>query len=246
MPLDDENVVAQLLGMQPFDGGSPAVYYFRGTGQSNPWSRNELDAAPLFFPAALGELSVRWNPTLRAWAMMYMSGPDDPIGRAAIMRLSRTPWGPWSNRRKLFDWVADGMGYRVKHQSREGWFIHAVDAKPPPTLWGTLGHPDTLYDDLIDNRDYTQGGAAYAPYQIPLYARQEGGTTNLFYVLSTWNPYQTVLMRHPITQFERYLLLNGPFSDSVRLAVLMSQRARARVKAVLAGFPKLKVWQNVF
>jgi hypothetical protein len=236
MPLDDEDVIAGLLGTRPFELGVPRMQYFAGAGRGGTrWSRDELAAAPLFFPGALGELSVRWNPTLRAWAMMYMSGPDDPIGLAACLRLSRTPWGPWSNRRKLLDWIADGMGYRAKHQSREGWFIHAPDAKPPATVWGSNGHPDTLYDDIIGGRDATSGGAAYAPYQVPRYTRQEGGTTHLFYLLSTWNPYQVVLMRHPITSFERYVLLNGPLSASAVSVLSTISRARKWLKRLFVA-----------
>jgi hypothetical protein len=215
MPLGHEDVIAGLNGTRPFQDGVPRMHYFAGVGRSGPrWSGNELDAVPLFFPAAIGEFSVRWNSTLRAWVMMYMSGPDDPIGLAACLRLSRAPWGPWSNRRKLLDWVADGMGYRVKHQSKVGWFIHDPAANPLKGLWkGTPSHPafrDTLYDDIIGGRDATEGGGAYGPYQIPRYTRQKGITTHLFYVLSTWNPYQVVLLRHQITSVERYVLLRGP------------------------------------
>ena len=37
-------------------------------------------------------------------------------------------------------------------------------------------------------------GAAYAPYLFD--ARIEGGQLVLRYTLSTWNPYQVVLMQH--------------------------------------------------
>ena len=50
-------------------------------------------------------------------------------------------------------------------------------------------------DDTPYPRTLSEGGGAYAPYQIPVYTT--GGTAvTIYYALSTWNPYQTVLMRH--------------------------------------------------
>ena len=212
--------------------------YFIGAGRGGArWSQNELDAVPLFFPAAVGELSVRWNPMLRAWVMMYMSGLDDPIGFAASLRLSRTPWGPWSNRRRMLDWIADGMGSRVGHKTRQGWSIHAPDADPPVGLWqktrDVVPCPDTLYDNIINGRDAKEGGAAYAPYQIPRHTRYDEGAIHIFYVLSTWNPYQTVLLRHPITYFERNVMLNSWFTDSITSVVRALRRIRERLAKFL-------------
>jgi hypothetical protein len=46
----------------------------------------------------------------------------------------------------------------------------------------------------------SSGGAAYAPYLFD--ARLDGGSLTLRYTLSTWNPYQAMLMHHEVTRAE--------------------------------------------
>lgn len=210
LPLDDADVVAGLMGERPFDGHVPKLNFFAGTTPSggSRWSRDEGEAVPLFFPAAVGELSVRWNPVLKAFLLFYMTGPEDPMGLAVCLRASRRPWGPWSPRRRVLDWWADGMGARGNFASREGWFIHNGAFDGAPGVWGPGAQRDTLGDDGMVGPP-SRGGAAYAPYQVPRYTRQDGSTTHLFYVLSTWNPYQVVFMRHPVTTIEFWQLMGG-------------------------------------
>jgi hypothetical protein len=126
---------------------------------------------------------------------MYMSGPEDPIGPAVVLRVARSPWGPWSRRRLVLDWVADGLGYRKDDhpQRNDGWFIHNGE------LTTSDGQPDGLGDNIIDNRAGNKGGAAYAPYQLPFHTDRTKDGAILYYVLSTWNPYQVMQMRHEIT-----------------------------------------------
>ena len=201
MALDDDHLRRELFSASPIDQGLLGILYYRGLENESPWSTSERDATPLFYPAAVGELSVRWDPTLNAFVMMYMSGSDDPIRPSVVMRLSRRPWGPWSNRRMAFNWILDGLGYR-DHGKCGSWFIHVNSNE--------LGFDDHLGDDTIGGRGPEKGGAAYAPYQIPRYTRRDGGAIHLFYALSTWNPYQAVLMRHALTDWDRFMLLGGP------------------------------------
>lgn len=170
---------AEAAPLQPF--------YFAGLRGREPiWSRLEEDAAPLFYPAAVGELSVRYDRALGAFVMMYMSAPCDPIGWAVCLRLSRNPHGPWSPRRKVFDVGSEGLGK----------FIQRHNEMP------------FLGDSIIDGRDPLSGGAAYAPYQIATFTRPGfGKSVLLYYVLSTWNPYQVVLMVHNISLYDRARLL---------------------------------------
>ena len=200
VPLDNRSVVEALFQDHEIPRARLGILYFRGFENGQPqWSPDERDAAPLFYPAAIGELSVRWNATLRCFVMMYMSGPEDPIGAVVTMRLSKRPWGPWSERRVLFDWILDGLGYR-NLASLQGRFIHLSTNEKNAAV-------DDLGDNIIGGRGPEKGGAAYAPYQIPSYTRKNGGATHLFYALSTWNPYQVVLMRHAITAWDRFWLL---------------------------------------
>ncbi len=152
------------------------VQYWDGSG----WSRREADAAPLFTPAALGELSVRWVPEAGAYLMLAGSGPEDPIGPAITLRVAANPWGPWSPRLRLLDWVATGMS----HGDPFTRFIKAAGEGDP------VG--DRIFPGQADGT-----GAAYAPYLFD--ARLENGELVLRYTLSTWNPYQVVLMQHRLS-----------------------------------------------
>ncbi len=151
------------LGVRYWDGAS--------------WSDSEADAAPLFAPAALGELSVRWVPEAGAYLMLTGSGPEDPIGPAITLRIAANPWGPWSPRLRLLDWVATGMSH----------------ADPFTRFIKAAGEGDPVGDRIFPGQsDGT--GAAYAPYLFD--ARRDGDDLVLRYTLSTWNPYQVVLMQH--------------------------------------------------
>jgi Domain of unknown function (DUF4185) len=187
LPLDDEQQTSNLFGLR----------YFIGVQNGIPqWSTNEIDAIPLFIPAAIGELSVRWNSILKRWVLMYCNGPEDPIGGTVCLRVSRTPWGPWSQRWLVLDWIQDGLGYRENLGGRDkrGWFIH--DGVYPEKE-KEIFPPEGLGDNIIP-RPGTGGGAAYAPYQLPRYTERSPAGATLYFLLSTWNPYQVVLMRHEI------------------------------------------------
>ncbi|HEY3544882.1 MAG TPA: DUF4185 domain-containing protein [Propionicimonas sp.] len=149
------------------------VRYWDGAG----WSDREEDAAPLFAPAALGELSVRWVPAVGAYLMLAGSGPEDPVGPAITLRVAPNPWGPWSQRLRLLDWVATGMSH----------------ADPFTRFIKAAGEGDPVGDRIFPGQaDGT--GAAYAPYLFD--ARLDDDELVLRYTLSTWNPYQVVLMEH--------------------------------------------------
>lgn len=150
-----------------------ALGYWAGEGR---WSRTEADALPLTPPGAHGELSVRWVPSLGRYLMLTMSGPDDPIGAAVVLRTAEHPWGPWSDRILLFDWIGDGM-WPAEPARR---FIRAT--------------PGDTVGDAIFAGQAKSTGAAYAPYLFD--AGPVGDRVVLRYTLSTWNPYQVVLMRH--------------------------------------------------
>ena len=158
---------------------SAAVRYWAGPGR---WSRNEADARPVLTPGALGELSVRWVPEIGRYLMLTMSGPEDPIGAAVLLRTASEPWGPWSPRVRLFDWIGDGMS----HHDDARRFIRA-------------SHSDVVGDAIFAGQAEATG-AAYAPYLFD--ARRDGDEVVLRYTLSTWNPYQVVLMRQRLSMNE--------------------------------------------
>jgi hypothetical protein len=158
------------------------VHYFAGSGA---WSPNEDDAAPLLPEGDVGELSVRWNPILARWIILFNS--LNP--RGILMHSAQQPWGPWSTDPVLvFDPnappgadVCSGPGY--------GNFMHVSYQ---------VAHCDHVQDDMWQDpghfRDDEWGGE-YGPYQISRYAgRASDNTPQIWFTMSTWNPYQSMLM----------------------------------------------------
>ncbi|RYG36952.1 DUF4185 domain-containing protein [bacterium] len=88
--------------------------------------------------------------------------------RGIVMRTSETPWGPWTEPDVLYN-PQDGYG-KYMHVS---WKSDRVDS---------------VHDPRREN-DY---GGEYAPYMIPKFSKKNG---TIYFVMSTWNPYNVVLMR---------------------------------------------------
>ncbi len=149
-----------------------ALRYFAGLepGSSQPrWSPNESEAVPLFTHPCIGELSVAWNPFLRKWLMLYNCGNP----RGINFRVADQPWGPWSETQVLFHpW--DDKGYC--------YFMHVS--------W-QFRNCDSVHDPGREN----VWGGEYGPYLIPRYFTGDGTRTTIYYVMSTWNPYNVVLMK---------------------------------------------------
>ena len=176
LDLGSPDVRTALRGRRLPRGGLP-VQYWAGVGPDGPlWSDAEADARPLFGPAAFGEISVRWAPEIGRWLLLTMPGPEDPIGPAVTLRTASDPWGPWTPRRRLLDWVVGGMA----HHDAASRFIRA--------------HDDDEVGDRIFGLQAGMTGAAYAPYLFD--TRLDGDDLVIRYTLSTWNPYQVVLMEH--------------------------------------------------
>lgn len=188
----------RLAVLDPTDAAqATSVRYWAGTtGAGEPrWSDREADARPLLHPGAYGEISVRWVPEVERFLLLACSGPEDPIGLAVTLRTAATPWGPWSPRRRLLDWVARGM-----------WFDD-----PYSRFIKALADGDPVGDRIFKGQaDAT--GAAYAPYLFD--ARPAADDLVLRYTLSTWNPYQVVLMEHRLGA-DAFTYPDAPGSASV-------------------------------
>jgi len=147
-----------------------ALLYYAGQDENGSprWSKQESDASALFKEGCIGELSAAWNPFIRKWLMLYHCP-----GRGIIFRVSDMPWGPWSPPQILFNaW-------------RDGGFCHFIHAS-----WLTR-----WCDGVNDfGRGFTSGGV-YGPYLIPGMFKGDEKATTIYYVISTWNPYQVVLMK---------------------------------------------------
>jgi Domain of unknown function (DUF4185) len=169
------------LAVVPADsfGSGSGTRYFAGTDPAGSprWSGAEADAAPLFRSGCLGELSVGWNPYLDRWLMLYNCGtPNNRI----YLRSAERPWGPWSEARILFDPDRDGGYCRFMNPAPR---LFAVGGSVPPCRQVSDPHSRVP-------------GDAYAPYLISRFTKGElGRSSDIYYLMSTWNPYTVVLMR---------------------------------------------------
>jgi hypothetical protein len=157
--------------------------YFAGLDAAGAlrWDATESAAAPVVTNGTVGDVSVIWSSQLHLWLMTYDSRP--PATAGILFSYSPTPWGPWSSGQVLFNAQRDGA---------LGKFIHDPSISPDDGLAGpTIGkaqrQPDTVH------------GGNYAPYLVERWTRarvapQGNGQLDLYYLLSTWNPYVVVLM----------------------------------------------------
>lgn len=159
-----------------FETGQGTRYLAGLDAQGAPrWSERESDATPIVRNGTLGDLSVTWCGDLGLWLMTYDS--RDPAG--IEFSYSRTPWGPWSPPQIIFNAVRDGA---------LGKFIHDPRAVPDDGLAGPVIGKGQANPGAVH-------GGAYAPYVVERWTRLRGGELELYYVLSTWNPYVVVLMK---------------------------------------------------
>ncbi|HMV67096.1 MAG TPA: DUF4185 domain-containing protein, partial [Myxococcota bacterium] len=146
--------------------------FWSGVSGATPrWSANEADAAPVVDHRVVGELSVAWCAPLGAWVMMYNAGA------AIVARTAAAPWGPWSRPWMVLDPWDDGA---------YGVYMHAA--------WPA--HPQGPPSDAVcdPGREGTWGGP-YGPYIVARHTAGDAREATLHFVLSVWNPYNTMLMR---------------------------------------------------
>jgi hypothetical protein len=161
-----------------FEAGK-GIRYFAGLDASNAptWSDNESDATPVVKDGTLADLSVTWCKELGLWLMTY-DRRTQPNGIA--FSYSRTPWGPWSGPEILFNPMRDNA---------LGKFIHGPFRKNDDGLAGpVLGQRNRV------NAAEIRGGAV-APYVVERWTKVQGSEVELYYLMSTVNPYVVVLMK---------------------------------------------------
>jgi Domain of unknown function (DUF4185) len=144
--------------------------YFTGAREGvSHWADDEDAAVKLLDHAVVGEISVAWIPPLSRWVMLYNSSSP----RGIVMRTAVRPWGPWSAPQVIFEPWRDG-GYPQ--------FMHVSSQH---------GRMDRLSDA---GRDADWGGE-YGPFLIPRFVTGDEKRCTLVFTMSTWNPYQVVIMR---------------------------------------------------
>lgn len=158
------------------------LYYAGLDANGDPrWEPREFAATPIITNGTLGDVSVTWCQELKLWLMTYDSRAPAPAG--ILFSYSATPWGPWSVPQLLFNARRDGA---------LGRFIHDPGIRPDDGLAGpVIGKGQ-------ENPAAVHGGA-YAPYMVERWTRvrrrsADDRELDIYYVLSTWNPYVVVLM----------------------------------------------------
>jgi hypothetical protein len=176
------------LAVMPLAGLSALspILFFKGDG----WSRQEVDVAPLFCAGDVGELSVCWNGHFMRWLALYNSGNP----RGIVMHSAPKPWGPWSAQPvMIFDSGALADPLNPCSGNGYGRFMHI------PWNVRVCDHVQDNMFPPYNLRDNDWGGE-YGPYQIPRFASPlDGGGSRIWFVMSTWNPYETMLMSADIT-----------------------------------------------
>jgi len=149
------------------------IEYFSGASDGQPrWSAREADAVTLFQHDVVGELSVSYLAPLAQYIMLYNS--SEP--RGIVMRSAPALTGPWTPGGVLFD---------ASRDQGDAPFIHIVSRS---------GRGDALGDP---NRE-DLSGAAYGPFIMERYTNCSGDRCRLYYTMSTWNPYQVMVMQSEV------------------------------------------------
>jgi Domain of unknown function (DUF4185) len=161
-----------------FESGKGTRYFAGLDAKSAPvWSKKESDARAIVQNGTMGDISVTWCKDLGLWLMTYDS--REPASRGILFSYSRTPWGPWSEPQIIFNAVRDGA---------LGKFIHNPQANPEDGLAGPVIGKGQANPRAVH-------GGAYSPYVVERWTKVQGSELNIYYVLSTWNPYVVVLMK---------------------------------------------------
>lgn len=91
-----------------------------------------------------------------------------------VARYSASPWGPWSAPSTIFNPESDnGLCHFIHDGGRNCDNTHEPGA--------------------------THGGGLYAPFVLSRYTSGTSAAATIYYLMSTWNPYQVVVMRATLT-----------------------------------------------
>lgn len=171
---DYRNSSVCLARVKPSDVGvRSSLEYFSGRAPDDQtrWSSREADAVTLFEHNVVGELSVTYLAPLTQYVMLYNS--REP--RGIVMRSSPSPTGPWLPAGVLFD---------PRKDTAAGQFIYMP------------GRPGA--DAIGDPNRSDKPGGEYGPFVMERYTTCAGDGCRLFYTMSTWNPYQVMVMQSDV------------------------------------------------
>jgi len=169
--------------------------FYQGMTNDEPRWGPEQSAAAVVVSCYGGELSVRRHPQL-GYLMLYGADKGDLSGlsRGIHLRRATKPWGPWELPINLLDVGTDPTYGHFMHRRMPD---HADfdDGLAEPGRYQRHDLPEEKSCPGDGWRENCTGGE-YAPYQISQWAkRRADGAFEIYYTLSSWNPYQVHLMR---------------------------------------------------
>jgi hypothetical protein len=201
--------------------GNPAwsVRYFAGLNASGAptFSSNETAAAALDLGGTTNEslnivnqLSVRYVSQLGKWVMLY-GGDMEPTlqdagagGQGSLVvrnpqgaihvRFAAKPWGPWSAPQAILNAGDPNTSPPVAGtQYAPGGVLHHGGCTPASSCI-----PGEPFWDLAFGRN--EPGFLYGANLIPEWTEDRGSYVEIYWNVSTWSPYQVVLMRSRINK----------------------------------------------
>jgi Domain of unknown function (DUF4185) len=131
----------------------------------------------------VGEFSVTWNAPLRQWLMLYGCR-----AQGVFARLAAAPWGPWSAPALILG-AKDETGCRLL-MSPQGCGNRRNFQTGRPSVGAVVA------------------GSTYAPFVLNRYttavdATGPGRSSTIYWLISTWNPYEVTVMRTTLHVEER-------------------------------------------
>ncbi|MDR3401655.1 MAG: DUF4185 domain-containing protein [Chthoniobacter sp.] len=203
----------QIVPAKHFESGEGTRYFAGLNAEGAPiWAGKEAEEQPIVKNGTMGDLSVTWCQALGLWLMTYDA--ERPSG-GVWFRSSRTPWGPWSEPQKIFEEWRDGA---------MGKFIHNPQAKTPDGFAGPVIGKDRKGWEA-------EFGGYYAPYVVERFTKVEGSELDLYYCLSTWNPYVVVLMK------SRLQIESGASAEPGKAALAPAAKSTMTEKIVPKAMP---------
>ena len=187
--MSDPSAWLFFIGLKP--DGQPSwttreVWELRGRNTPPP-GRPDLFAAS-GTDRCVGEFSVTWNRALRAWLLLYNCNTSE-FGQVVIARVAAAPWGPWSRTSIFLD------------PNRDRSWCHLLWRVPEEG-----GCDDRHKDDWIEtDKAGKEDGKFYAPFVMERYTAPEQTflpyrrRATVYWLLSTWNPYQVIVMKTSLT-----------------------------------------------
>lgn len=190
--------------------------YFTGLDADGQplFSTHDIEAQPLDLDAQtpghqpeetqdfVGQMSVSWLPSLQRWVMIY-GGDAAPMFFNAIfradlakarrnadgslyIRFAEQPWGPWTRPQQLLAAGDSNPKAEPTGQYAPGGLLAHNNCR---------GQHCAHYDPAYRIDPSNNNGVLYAPSIIDPWTTTRPDGIDLYWFVSTWNPYQVILMK---------------------------------------------------